>query len=60
LTKERQIEHWLCVLRGAERQLDVATRRSDVSYAASRLMNAKLELKRLGVDWRDYLMAVPG
>ena len=34
-------------------------RRSDVDYAARRLMNAKLELTRLGVDWRAYLMAVP-
>jgi hypothetical protein len=59
LTKERQIDHWLRVLRGAERQLDVAQRRSDVDYAASRLMNAKLELKRLGVDWRPRLMALP-
>jgi hypothetical protein len=56
LTKSKQIEHWLCVLRGAERQLDAAKLRSDVDYAARRLMNAKRELIQLGVDWRAYLL----
>ena len=56
MTDSEQIKHWLCVLRGAERQLDVAKLRSDVDYAASRLMNAKRELTRLGVDWRAHLL----
>jgi hypothetical protein len=47
------------VLLGAERQLDSAKLRSDVNYAARRLMNAKLELKRLGVNWRAHML-VPG
>jgi hypothetical protein len=46
MTDSKRIEHWLCVLRGAERQLDAARLRSDVDYAARRLMNAKCELTR--------------
>jgi hypothetical protein len=49
MTDSKRIEHWLCVLRGAARQLDAARLRSDVDYAAGRLMNAKRELTRLGV-----------
>jgi hypothetical protein len=60
LTEAKQIEHWLCVLRGAERQLDAARLLSDVEYAARRLMNAKLELKRLGVDWRAHMLSPCG
>ena len=56
MTDSEQIKHWLCVLRGAERQLDAARLRSDVDYAAGRLMNAKRELARLGVDWREHLL----
>lgn len=56
MTEEKQIEHWLCVLRGAERQLDAAKLRSDVDYAARRLMNAKRKLKQLGVDWRAHML----
>jgi hypothetical protein len=33
-TKDKHIEHWLCVLRGAERQLDAAKLGSDMDYAA--------------------------
>ena len=56
MTDSEKIKHWLCVLRGAERQLDAARLRSDVDYAARRLMNAKCELARLGVDWRAHLL----
>jgi hypothetical protein len=49
LIEGKHIEHWLYVLRIAEHQLDEATRRSDVDYAASRLMDAKLKLTQLGV-----------
>jgi hypothetical protein len=56
MTDSEHIKHWLCALRGAERQLDAAKLRSDVDYAASRLMNAKRELIRLGLDWRAYLL----
>jgi len=56
MTDSKRIEHWLCVLRGAERQLDAAKLRSDVDYAAARLMNAKRELTRRGVDWRAHLL----
>jgi hypothetical protein len=56
MTDSKRIEHWLCVLRGAERQLDAARLRSDHDHAARRLMNAKLELARLGVDWREHLL----
>jgi hypothetical protein len=55
-TDSKQIKHWLCVLRGAKRQLDAAKLRSDVDYAARRLMNAKRELTRLGVNWRAHLL----
>jgi hypothetical protein len=58
MTDSERSKHWLCVLRGAERQLDAARLRSDVDYAARRLMNAKRELMRLGVDWRAYLLIV--
>ena len=40
----------------AERELDAARLCSDVNYASRRLMNAKRELSRLGVDWRPYLL----
>jgi hypothetical protein len=56
MTDSERIKHWLCVLRGAERQLDAARLRSDVDYAARRLMNAKRELAQLGVDWRAHLL----
>jgi hypothetical protein len=56
MTDSKMVEHWLCVLRGAERQLDAARLRSDVDYAARRLMNAKRELTRLGVDWPAHLL----
>jgi hypothetical protein len=54
-TDSKRIEHWLCVLRGAERQLQAARLPYNVDYAAGRLMNAKRELTRLGVDWRTYV-----
>jgi hypothetical protein len=56
MTDSKQIQHWLCVLRGAERQLDAARLRSDIDYAARRLMNAKRELTRLGGEWRAHLL----
>jgi hypothetical protein len=40
-------DYWTAVLKGAEQQLDAATRRSDVNAAAARLMLAKTELKRI-------------
>jgi hypothetical protein len=40
-------EYWTKALRKAERELDAATRLSDVNAAAKRLMLAKMQLKRL-------------
>jgi hypothetical protein len=59
MTTGQRLEHryWLSVLRDAEHELDAAQRLSDVNYAARLLMNAKCELSRLGVDWRQYLPA---
>jgi hypothetical protein len=56
MTEDRHLEYWLGVLRTAERELDAARLRFDVNAAARRLMNAKRELTRLGVDWRAYLL----
>jgi hypothetical protein len=55
MTEDRHLSYWLGVLRSAEHELDAAHRLFDLNTAAKRLMNAKLELKRLGVDWRCYL-----
>jgi hypothetical protein len=41
------LTYWTKKLREAERELNAATRRSEVSLAASRLMSIKAELKRL-------------
>jgi hypothetical protein len=59
MTADQRLEqrHWLSVLRGAERELEAARLRSDLNYAARLLMNAKRELSRLGVDWRQCLPA---
>ena len=56
MTEDRHLEYWLGVLRTAKRELDAARLRFDVNAAARRLMNAKRELTRLGVDWRAYLL----
>ena len=56
MTEDRHLEYWLGVLRTAERELDAANRLFDLNTAAKRLMNAKRELTRLGVDWRAYLL----
>ena len=56
MTEDRHLNHWLRALRSAERELDEARLRSDLNRAARRLMDAKQELKRLGVDWRPYLL----
>jgi hypothetical protein len=40
-------DYWTRELREAERELDAATRRSDVNAAAKRLQPVKPELKRL-------------
>ena len=62
MTEDRHLNHWLRALRSAERELDEARLRSDLNRAARRLMDVKHELKRLGVDWRPYLLgeATPG
>jgi hypothetical protein len=59
MTGDQRLEqrYWLSVLRGAEHELEAARLRSDLNYAARLLMNAKRELSRLGVDWRQYLPA---
>lgn len=59
MTEDRHLNHWLRVLRAAERELDAARLRSDLNSAARRLTDAKHELKRLGVDWRPYLLEGP-
>jgi hypothetical protein len=41
------LEYWTKVLKEAERELDAATRLSDVNAVAKRLQRAKAELKRL-------------
>jgi hypothetical protein len=41
---------WTRELREAERELDAATRRSDVNAAAKRLQLAKAQLKRLDAE----------
>jgi hypothetical protein len=43
-------EYWTKQLREAERELDAATRRSDVNAAAKRLQRAKGQLKRLDAE----------
>jgi hypothetical protein len=43
-------EYWTKQLREAERELDAATRRSDVNAAAKRLQRAKAQLKRLEAE----------
>jgi hypothetical protein len=43
-------EYWTKQLREAERELDAATRRSDVNAAAKRLQLVKAELKRLEAE----------
>jgi hypothetical protein len=40
-------EYWTKKLKDAERELEAATRLSDVNTAAKKLMRAKAELKRL-------------
>ena len=45
-------DYWTKVLRAAERELEAATRRSDVDAAARKLQRAKAQLKRLQVDTR--------
>jgi hypothetical protein len=55
MTEDRHLTPWLRALRSAERELDEARLRSDLNRAARRLMDAKHELARLGVDWRPYL-----
>jgi hypothetical protein len=44
------IQYWTEKLKDAERELDAATRLSDLNAAARRYMLAKTELKRL---WRS-------
>jgi hypothetical protein len=56
VTDNRQIQHWLRILRIAERELDAARLRYAVAKAAHRLKEAKQELAWLGVDWRPYLL----
>jgi hypothetical protein len=41
------LNFWTKALRGAERELDAARRRSDLGAAAKRYMLAKEQLKRL-------------
>jgi hypothetical protein len=41
------LTYWTTKLQEAERDLEAATRRSDVNAAATRVMLAKAELKRL-------------
>src|SRR5688572_2030724 len=56
MTENRHLsKYWLGVLRSAECELDAAHRLFDLNTAAKRLMNAKRELTRLGVDWRSHL-----
>jgi hypothetical protein len=43
-------EYWTKQLREAERELEAATRRSDVDAAAKKLQRAKGELKRLEAE----------
>jgi hypothetical protein len=43
-------EYWTKQLREAERELEAATRRSDVDAAAKKLQRAKSELKALEVE----------
>jgi hypothetical protein len=43
-------EYWTRELLEAERELDAATRRSDVDAAAQRLQRAKAALKRLEAE----------
>ena len=50
MTEERHLDHWLRALRSAERELGEARLRSNLNRAARRLMDAKHELKRLGVE----------
>ena len=57
MTEDRHLNHWLRALRSAERELDEARLRSDLNAAARRLMDAKQELSRLGMDWRPYLLS---
>ena len=56
MTEDRHLNHWLRVLRSAERELDDARLRSDLNRAARRLMDAKHELTQIGVNWRPYLL----
>jgi hypothetical protein len=44
------LAYWTKRLQEAERELDAATRRSDVNAAAKRVMLAKAELKRAGAE----------
>ena len=43
-------DYWTKVLRAAERELEAATRRSDVDAAARKLQRAKAQLKRLEAE----------
>jgi hypothetical protein len=43
-------DYWTRELRETERELDAATRRSDVNAAAKRLQRAKAQLKRLEAE----------
>jgi hypothetical protein len=49
------LEYWTKQLREAERELDAATRRSDVNAAAKRLQRARAELKRLEAQAAERL-----
>ena len=44
---EANLKVWTSVLREAERELDAATTREALSRAAKKLMDAKVQLKRL-------------
>jgi hypothetical protein len=47
------LTYWTRKLQEAERELDAATRRSDVNAAARRLMLAKAELKQARTITRE-------
>ena len=56
MTEDRHLESlaWRAPQRRA--RAGRARLRFDLNAAARRLMNAKRELTRLGVDWRAYLL----